>query len=317
MKKEAVWNNWEFANEETVGGKPIVIPFGSWPWSDRIDQRFRREEAEKIAGDLDAFVKGGGPGIPVYQGHPDVPTLAAKYPDKGALGWIKRIEVGEKECRLAVEWDRWPGKGFAWFSPYWLGEPERGDNGKTLVTIDEIRSVGLVNRPNIKSFRLPNEELVEETNKEKNMKEIMLALGLAETATPAEAVAAIGQLKSKAETCAAEKAKAEADKIALDDECKKQKCCNEELQKQLDAQKTELANSQKELGEAKTALANEQAEVEKLKGLKTKSETVALANEQAKDGTRLGLVNELMTKQNCDFDTAWAAAKEQKPDLFK
>lgn len=138
--------------------KPIHIPFGTWAYDDTIDQTLDREHAEKIANGLKEMIDKGEPGIPVYQGHPDVPEYAGKYPDKGALGWVKKILVNEDGMGLEVEWDRDPGKGFGWFSPYWVGdEPTAGANGKRNCIIDGLNSIGLVNNPNIREFRLANE----------------------------------------------------------------------------------------------------------------------------------------------------------------
>ena len=138
-------------------GKPIFIPFGEWNYDGQSRQRLDRAHGEKIANELNARVAKGDPGIPVYQGHPDVPALASKYPDKGALGWITRIELvnegGKDGLALTVEWDRDPGRGFRWFSPYWLANSR--DGGTYIV--DEIASIGLVNNPNIPEFRLANE----------------------------------------------------------------------------------------------------------------------------------------------------------------
>ena len=143
--------------------KPIFLPFGTWAYDGKISQTFTREAAARIANELAADVAAGNPGIPVYQGHPDVPSLAAKYPDKGALGWVKKIDLSNEGCSLTVDWDRFPGKGFGWFSPYWFGEKTGLDNqGKTLVAVDHIESIGLVNNPNISEFRLPNEAQPEE-----------------------------------------------------------------------------------------------------------------------------------------------------------
>ena len=143
--------------------KPIFLPFGTWAYDGKISQTFTREAAARIANELAADVAAGNPGIPVYQGHPDVPSLAAKYPDKGALGWVKKIDLSNEGCSLSVEWDRFPGKGFGWFSPYWFGEKTGLDNqGKTLVAVDHIESIGLVNNPNIQEFRLANEAQPEE-----------------------------------------------------------------------------------------------------------------------------------------------------------
>ncbi len=138
--------------------KPIHIPFGTWEYDSNITQTFDREHAKNIADVLAKHIALGEPGIPVYQGHPDVPEYAGKYPDKGALGWVKKMVVNEDGVDCEVEWDRDPGKGFAWFSPYWVGDdPSVGPDGKRNVIIDGINSIGLVNNPNIHEFRLANE----------------------------------------------------------------------------------------------------------------------------------------------------------------
>jgi hypothetical protein len=139
-------------------GKPIFIPFGEWNYDGQHRQRLDRAHGEKIANELNARVAKGDPGIPVYQGHPDVPALASKYPDKGALGWVVRAELANEDGReglaLTVEWDRDPGRGFRCFSPYWLANSREGGT----YIVDEIASIGLVNNPNIPEFRLANEE---------------------------------------------------------------------------------------------------------------------------------------------------------------
>lgn len=148
---------------EGEGTKPIHIPFGTWEYDSNITQTFDREHAKNIADVLAKHIALGEPGIPVYQGHPDVPEYAGKYPDKGALGWVKKMVVNEDGVDCEVEWDRDPGKGFAWFSPYWVGDdPSVGPDGKRNVIIDGINSIGLVNNPNIHEFRLANEAQPEE-----------------------------------------------------------------------------------------------------------------------------------------------------------
>ncbi len=143
--------------------KPIFIPFGTWPYDDTISQTLDKPHAEGIAADLDKQIAAGEPGIPVYQGHPDVPEYAGKYPDKGAMGWVKKILVNEDGMECQVEWDRDPGKGFGWFSPYWIGDkPTVGADGKKNVIVDGLTSIGLVNNPNIREFRLANEAQLEE-----------------------------------------------------------------------------------------------------------------------------------------------------------
>ncbi|MBO7688815.1 MAG: hypothetical protein J6V72_20715 [Kiritimatiellae bacterium] len=143
--------------------KPIFIPFGTWPYDDTISQTLDKPHAEGIAADLDKQIAAGEPGIPVYQGHPDVPEYAGKYPDKGAMGWVKKILVNEDGMECHIEWDRDPGKGFGWFSPYWIGDkPVVGPDGKKNVIVDGLTSIGLVNNPNIREFRLANEAQLEE-----------------------------------------------------------------------------------------------------------------------------------------------------------
>ena len=146
------------AHPMAESGQPIFIPFGEWKYDGTSRQRLDRAHGERIANELNARVAKGEPGIPVYQGHPDVPALAAKYPDKGALGWITKIELanegGKDGLALTVEWDRDPGRGFRWFSPYWMANEREGST----YIVDEIASIGLVNKPNIPEFRLANEE---------------------------------------------------------------------------------------------------------------------------------------------------------------
>ena len=154
MKELKLYNT---AHPLAESGKPIFIPFGEWEYDATRRQRLDRAHGERIANELNEKVARGEPGIPVYQGHPDVPELAAKYPDKGALGWVTKIELanegGKDGLALTVEWDRDPGKGFKWFSPYWFANESEGN----VHIVGSIASIGLVNNPNISEFRLANE----------------------------------------------------------------------------------------------------------------------------------------------------------------
>ncbi len=232
---------WNASHPAPEPGKPIFIPFGEWDYDGTLRQRLDREHGEGIANELNARVARGEPGIPVYQGHPDVPALAARYPDKGALGWVASIALvnqdGREGLALTVEWDRNPGRGFRWFSPYWRGTERQGD---TLV-VSEIASIGLVNNPNIQEFRLANESQgngnesgADAGESEKNIMDrakLIQALGLPETATDEDIVAAIEKLKAAAADAATKQEAAEAEKD----------------------------QAVKEKGEAEEALANERA----------------------------------------------------------
>ena len=296
----------------TAEDKPIFLPFGTWAYDGKISQTFTREAAARIANELAADVAAGNPGIPVYQGHPDVPSLAAKYPDKGALGWVKKIDLSNEGCSLSVEWDRFPGKGFGWFSPYWFGDKIGLDNqGKTLVSVDHIESIGLVNKPNISDFRLPNES-AEDKQKGNNMnrEELIALLGLPPEATDDQIKEAIAANKAAAEKNAADEQKL----AAANQDCEAAKDAADEA-------KNELENERRAHEATKAELANERQKFKKLEALKTKSVTTGLANERAGAGEddserRMQLVNEFQSKGMRYLD-AWAAAKRRNPDLFK
>lgn len=253
-------------------GKPILIPFGEWPYDASSRQRLDRTHAEAIANELNEAIANGEPGIPVYQGHPDVPELAPKYPDKGALGWVVKAELANEGIALTVEWDRDPGNGFKWFSPYWLANDKDGDT----FVVCAISSIGLTNKPNIPDFRLPNEEKTTKEKPEMDKEKLIAALGLPETASEEDILAAIAANKAEAEKAAAAAQKAEA---------------------------------------AETALANEKAAHERTRLLKTQSATAALANEKTPE-KRIALVNELQRTKSLSFDQAWFEAKRLKPELF-
>ena len=297
-----------------AASKPIFLPFGTWAYDDRITQSLDREHAERIANELNERVARGEPGIPVYQGHPDVPSLAPKYPDKGALGWIERMTLTNEGLNLFVNWDRFPGKGFKWFSPYWFGDKAGLDNeGKRRVVVDTIASVGLVNNPNISEFRLPNESAEDNQERKHTMpiEELQKLLGLPPEATEDQVKAALAELAKAKES----KAAAEQKLAAANADCDAAKT-------EADAAKQELENERQAHAATKTALANEQAKYKKLEALKTKSVTVGLANEQqlaelkSDSEKRMALVNEYQAK-GMKYADAWAAAKRKNPELFK
>ena len=280
------------------------------------------ESIRKLSDEVIGKIAAGEPGIPVYQGHPDVPEYAGKYPDKGALGWVKKILGNEDGMDLEVEWDRDPGKGFGWFSPYWTGDdPVPDASGKRNVIVDGLTSIGLVNNPNIREFRLANEagdnnnpNTQEKGNSNMDRKILIEKLGLPPEATDEQIYAAI-EAGRKAE---AEKAEIETKRAAAEaDKGKAEGDLANACQERDDAKK-ELENCKKELEDAKTALANEKAQHEKTKSLKTQSAVgkLELSNEQRdKSAQRVALVNEKQRAGMSYFD-AWQSAKAEKPELF-
>ena len=163
-------NLYALANELNLGDPrsgAIRIPFGRWNFGEKqlgdgrtvyFEQELSRAGAEQIAAKVNAGVAAGEKGVPVYWGHPDVPELAHKYPDKRAKGWIKSATIGPDFLELRVEWlEDNATDGFGWFSPYWGGPAEHLANGRYLKTVNDLTSVALVNIPNIQEFRLANE----------------------------------------------------------------------------------------------------------------------------------------------------------------
>ena len=163
-------NLYALANDLNLGDPrsgTIRIPFGRWDFGEKqlgdgrtvyFEQELSRAGAEQIAAKVNTGVAAGEKGVPVYWGHPDVPELAHKYPDKRAKGWIKSATIGPDFLELRVEWlEDNATDGFGWFSPYWGGPAEHLANGRYLKTVNDLTSVALVNIPNIQEFRLANE----------------------------------------------------------------------------------------------------------------------------------------------------------------
>lgn len=334
-------------------GKPIFIPFGEWNYDGQSRQRLDRAHGEKIANELNARVAKGDPGIPVYQGHPDVPTLASKYPDKGALGWITRIELVNESpdgravpgLALTVEWDRDPGRGFRWFSPYWLANSR--DGGTYIV--DEIASIGLVNNPNIPEFRLANE--AEDTTlkgetMELDIEELKKLFGLppeAEAKDLMDAIRAAVAAKQERDIALEKEHQAEAardlekaDKEKLEVELENEKKAHKATADALANEKAVRADAaidaavrERRIGESaretwKARLVNEgKPAYDALaaeKPLPTRDASKGLANEcgeQTDSEKRKAMVNEIMDKEKVDYDTAWQRAARRSPELFK
>jgi len=198
--------------------KPFTIPYGEYPHAKGVVQVVNATSAAAFAMNIQTAQAEGAPGLPIYAGHPDVPELAVKYPDKAAKGWLISCKVGDDSCVLSVEWVKEPEPGeFIYFSPYFFSNPP--ESGKAV--IDEIKSIGLTNDPNSTRFRLPNEAATtnQKQKGEPAMDNLILeALGLPEDASVEQAVAKINEIKGTANEEAedlkkeVEDAKTEADK---------------------------------------------------------------------------------------------------------
>lgn len=176
------------------GEKPvpewIEIPFGNW--DHRLGmQVFDQGSAEEIIAN---FRKLGSrsKGLPFYEGHPDVDP--ARWPDKSAKGWIKEMALSNDGLRLKVVWnaagqDLVANEKYAYFSPTWGCLPVSGRSGAYRPI--RLRSVGLVNEPNIGVMPLTNEQT---TKGHPTMPPWLLELlGLKPEATEEEAQSALAE----------------------------------------------------------------------------------------------------------------------------
>jgi len=323
----------------------IRIPFGTWDFGTKklddgrtvfFTQTLAGPGASRIAEKINSSVASGEKGVPVYWGHPDVPELAHKYPDKRAKGWVKSAAVDGSALVLAVEWlDENATDGFGWFSPYWTGPATNLGQGRYLKTIDSIVSIALINIPNIHEFRLANElqggldnnttgANAGEGEKTMDRAKLIQALGLPETATDEDIFAAIEKNKAAAADAATKQAAAEAEKG--------------QAEKDRDAAKAELANERAahrsllldqaiaegrisvagraawekrltdDFAAGRTALANE-------KPLKSQSAVEATPSKTAKVDL-VALANERMAKHpGMTYPAAFAQVMKEHPEV--
>ncbi|MGN0889612.1 MAG: hypothetical protein ACI4UY_12115 [Kiritimatiellia bacterium] len=150
----------------------ITVPFGTWDYGQKklpdgrnlfFRQTLDMQGAGAIAAQIADSIAKGEKGVPVYWGHPDVPELAHKYPDKRAKGWITSASVEDGKLVLSVDWlEDKATDGFGWFSPFWTGPVKENGDGTALMHVESLASVALINMPNIQEFRLANE--LQDTN---------------------------------------------------------------------------------------------------------------------------------------------------------
>lgn len=347
----------EFKVAATEDGR-LWMPFGKYPRSVTIKGKGRRQVlqvwdqagAEAVSAKVANAIAAGDPGLPIYNGHPDVPELAAKYPDKGAVGWMVAMEIANEGATAVVEWNEAPPKKrFRWFSPYWdVALDSETDDGTTVTAyVYNMDSIGLTNQPAIHDFRLPNEEapeidLEKETNPERkttvNREQLIAKLGLPSDADDAAVEAALDAWIKRAQDAEARVKELEADQTA---------------------KKTELAAATEAKAGLETKLANERAarvdlltqsaladaritpaDLPRWKKLLTEnfdSNSVALANERPKlkteqlsdAGKTIAVANsvdrvqaitaavEIQMSKGLSYDAAHDAVRREQPELFK
>lgn len=177
-----------------------TIPYGMWP-HDKGYQRFGMKQAEAI---VDAFKSLAGKfkrvivGLPVFKGHPDNPEFANKYRDKTEYGQVADMEANDDGLRLrqvlSNGGSQLVSNGLDRISPNWyVRDTGETKNGRPIYEPTSIKSVGLVDKPNI-----PNLSLVNHASPSTPMnKELLKLLGLADDATDEQISTAVTALSKR------------------------------------------------------------------------------------------------------------------------
>lgn len=139
------------------------IPYGEWPHDQGL-QRFGRAEADAMVGYFKNTwnrLKRAVIGMPIFRGHPDLPALAAQYPDRTVYGTIADLEARDDGLYLrpvlsAAGAALIEEQGLKFFSPHWLAQRLPDDAGCAVFAPSFLVSIGLTDRPNISGTSLVN-----------------------------------------------------------------------------------------------------------------------------------------------------------------
>lgn len=334
----------------TVAQKDTLrIPHGDFPHGSRRIQRFDAESSRRLASTFaSAKTANADFAIPLYEGHPDVPALAADYPDKKAYAWVQNVVADQSGLALQVKWSDAGEKLLAnghyrFISPYWNVEPI--PSPKPNASFDWVRpvelvSVGLTNMPNIRAIpALSNDS--NNNGKDSAMKEHLLKiLGLANDATDDQIAAAVKDLSVPAlrtqistlqsEVAAGKTALSNEQTARATDKAAAQTAFAAERGARIgilldnavrDGRVTPATRQQwnddlvKDFDGKVTALANAPKVIATGNPItqdagKRKTETAS------RQDRVLSLVNAEISKNGGDYDAAWNTVKLANPDLF-
>ena len=302
----------------------LEIPYGDYPHRNGdgvTPQRLTKSGAQAICKALaNAVSSGKSKGLPIYHGHPDVPELAAKYPDKRAHGWAASGKAETDRLVFFPVWNEEPGNHFSHISPYWFVQLPAGD-------VFAIQSIALVNHPMIPDLRLPNEDPEGTPDQpgpdEDTMKptpKLLQLLGL-----PNEADAAAVETAVEALTTKLANSETKVAALANEKQVAETGLANERAARVAERLDTAVTDGtithaarpawqqrlEADYAAGCVALANENPAV------KTKS---VLGDTKKPDATHadvIALANERATKKGIPMRDAYAEIKKEKPELFK
>lgn len=168
-----------------------IMPSGQW--TDRVGRSFRMTNPQAV---LAAFVANNAP-IPIDVEHA-TGVRAREGLDAPAYGWIEEMEERQGQIWGRVDWTEKGAelvatRAYRFVSPQFAYAAETGE-------VLRIIAVGLTNTPAFEMEALAREGQEQENEMDRTVLE---ALGLNETATAAQAVAAIEKLKGDVTTATA------------------------------------------------------------------------------------------------------------------
>lgn len=329
-----------------------VTSFDAIQRLDRVSAAQMVSNFYSIGNRIKRFIKG----VAIFNGHPDMPGAADKYPDKEEKGLIVELQIRDNGlyCKPAFndaggQLLRQPRKLF--FSGRWSSDELAEEDGKRVFRPDSLKSVGITPRPN-----LPVQHLNEKQPTPHNMKKLiarLLASGIsvANDATEDQVDEAIGQLAERLNATVTEKATLANEKTSFTGTIIARDNTIATLTAERDTFKTNFANERRRvigllLGSALTdgritgaekadwerrlaneaLFANESEALGKLaKKVKTGSaalETVEarkvdIANAQARRDAVNELVEDEMKRNGGDYDKAFAKIQRTHAALFE
>jgi hypothetical protein len=155
----------------TFDGWAIISKYGDHPHPGMPDnpvptvQRFDRKAADTIVANFKSTwgrIKRAVTGLPIYNGHPDVPSLRHIFKDKESKGTYADLQARDDGLYgrpvLTANGATVVEAGNDRLSPYWNCRPtgESAEDGRPIVSPYKLLSVGLVNRANIPGPSLMN-----------------------------------------------------------------------------------------------------------------------------------------------------------------
>jgi len=211
--------------------------------------------------------------VPIYRGHPDVPGMEARYPDRTPLGAVLEIAIRDNGLWIRPSFtneglDAVESGTLRAFSARWSAEPAGEANGKPVFRPARLLSAGLTDHPNL-PVELMNEWLAtndgHSPDKPKTMnRETLIALpqkhGI-ESANDASDEQLLASLENRVVTLANDKATATTEIERIKTELKTRDVGLARQSDEIKAARTEFDNERKARIDLELELATAQGRI--------------------------------------------------------